>query len=134
MSVASIARVPTLRRRLVTLLALVSLAAVLPAAAVHAQGAGDDQYQDPFSPSGSQGTTTKPRTTPTPAATPAPAPAPAATAPATASATSTPAAPAAAPVSSSELPRTGFDARPAVAAGLLLLLVGLVLRRRTDPR
>jgi LPXTG-motif cell wall-anchored protein len=127
--------VPTVRRRLLTLLALASLAVAAPVPAVHAQGAGDDQYQDPFSPSGSQGTPSKPRTTTTPSATPAPAPAPAAPAPATASATttSTTSTTAAAPSSAAELPRTGFDARPAAAAGLLVLLLGLVLRRRTGP-
>src|SRR4051812_17830528 len=41
------------RRRLVPLLTM--LAVTLPAAGAHAQGAGDDQYQDPFGSSGSSG-------------------------------------------------------------------------------
>jgi LPXTG-motif cell wall-anchored protein len=98
--------------------ALVSLA--LPASAF-AQGAGDDQYSDPF---GADATPTatpkKPAATATPApvqssATPAPAPA-------TAAATATPAPP--------QLPYTGIDAWPLAAGGALLLGTGLALRAR----
>jgi hypothetical protein len=96
--------------------ALVSLA--LPASA-SAQGAGDDQYSDPF------GADAKPTATPRPAATAAPAPAqPAAAtpAPASAAATATPAPP--------QLPYTGVDAWPLAAVGTLLLGTGLALRAR----
>jgi LPXTG-motif cell wall-anchored protein len=121
--------VPTLRRRLLTLLALATLAAALPAPAVHAQGAGDEQYQDPFD--GSQTDDEAPaRTTPAPPPAATPAPAPAASAPTSTTAQSAPAAPAA---PAAELPRTGFDTRAAALAALGLLLLGLVLRRRTGP-
>jgi LPXTG-motif cell wall-anchored protein len=97
-------------------------------------GAGDSQYQDPF------GSTTpskpkaparrqqpaqqQPSPQPTPDHT---APAPSATAPAAeaqAQAPSSPTRPA------QTLPRTGFDVLPVAAAGLLLVLGGLALRRR----
>ena len=96
--------------------ALVSLA--LPAGA-SAQGAGDDQYSDPF------GADATPTATPKPAATAAPAPAqPAATAaPATgAKATPTP--------SANTLPYTGVDAWPLALGGVLLLGAGVTLRAR----
>jgi hypothetical protein len=96
--------------------ALISLA--LPAGA-YAQGAGDDQYSDPF------GADATPTATPKPAATATPAPAqPAATpAPATgAKATPTPAA--------STLPYTGVDAWPLALGGVLLLGAGVTLRAR----
>lgn len=128
-------RVPLLRRRLLSLLSIAALAGGLAAPAAHAQGAGDEQYQDPFDSTGSQGSSKpKPKPAPTaqapstssgsttaqaPTATPAPA-APAATAAATAD-----------PAAAGELPRTGLDTRVALAAGLTLLLLGLALRRRT---
>jgi hypothetical protein len=96
--------------------ALVSLA--LPAGAF-AQGAGDDQYSDPF------GADATPTATPKPAATAAPAPAqPAATAaPATgAKATPTP--------SANTLPYTGVDAWPLALGGVVLLGAGVTLRAR----
>ena len=106
----------------------VSLAVALAPAAARAQdGAGDEQYTDPFAgqpakpkpkpvqpvphqqlPSQQQAT---PQTT-----TPAPAPA--------AAATQQPAA------SSGELPRTGFDVIPVALVGVALVLAGLALRRR----
>jgi hypothetical protein len=96
--------------------ALVSLA--LPAGAF-AQGAGDDQYSDPF------GADATPTATPKPAATAVPAPAqPAATAaPATgAKATPTP--------SANTLPYTGVDAWPLALGGVVLLGAGVTLRAR----
>jgi hypothetical protein len=98
--------------------ALVSLA--LPAGA-YAQGAGDDQYSDPF------GADATPTATPKPAATATPAPAqPAATpAPATgAKATATPS------PSANTLPYTGVDAWPLALGGVLLLGAGVTLRAR----
>jgi LPXTG-motif cell wall-anchored protein len=110
-----------------------SLAVALAPAAARAQdGAGDQQYTDPFAgqsqpkpkpkptapaqqqtqPAQQQ---TQPQTTP-PA--PAPAPAPAATAQQPGG-------------SSRELPRTGFDVVPVALAGLALVLAGLALRRRS---
>src|SRR3954451_16628293 len=97
--------------------ALVSLA--LPAGAF-AQGAGDDQYSDPF------GADATPTATPKAAATATPAPAqPAATAtaaPGGAKATATPA--------PNTLPYTGVDAWPLALGGALLLGAGVTLRAR----
>ena len=96
--------------------ALISLA--LPAGA-YAQGAGDDQYSDPF------GADATPTATPKPAATPAPAPAQAAATPAPATgAKATPAPPA------NTLPYTGVDAWPLALGGVLLLGAGVTLRAR----
>jgi LPXTG-motif cell wall-anchored protein len=109
----------------------VSLAVALAPAAAHAQdGAGDEQYTDPFA--GQSQPKPKPKPTPVQPVphqqlpsqqqaapqTTAPAPAPAATA------TQQPAA------STSELPRTGFDIIPAALVGVALVLAGLALRRR----
>jgi hypothetical protein len=99
-------------------LAVAAVSLALPAGA-YAQGAGDDQYSDPF------GADATPTATPKPAATATPAPAqPAATpAPATgAKATATPA--------PNTLPYTGVDAWPLALGGALLLGAGVTLRAR----
>jgi LPXTG-motif cell wall-anchored protein len=96
--------------------ALVSL--VLPAGAF-AQGAGDDQYSDPF---GADATPTATPKKPAATATAAPVQSTATPAPATAAATATPAPP--------QLPYTGVDAWPLAAGGALLLGAGLALRAR----
>jgi len=104
-------------------------ALAVPSAAL-AQGAGDDQYQDPFGDEQSQEEPT-PTATPAPAqAQPAPAqPAPAAPAPAPAQAP----APASAQSGQSEqLPRTGADAGWIAFAGAALLAAGIALRRRAQ--
>ena len=91
----------------------------VPSAAL-AQGAGDEQYQDPFGEEQSQ-------SEPTPTATPAPAQ----PAPAQPSAQPAPA-PAPAPAQASQtqqLPRTGADAGWLALAGIVLLAAGIVLRR-----
>lgn len=102
----------------------VSLAVALAPAAARAQdGAGDQQYTDPFAgqsqpkpkpkptaPAQQQTQQAAPQTT-----TPAPAPAPATQQPA---------------ASSRELPRTGFDVIPVALVGVALVLAGLALRRR----
>ena len=102
----------------------VSLAVALAPAAARAQdGAGDQQYTDPFAgqsqpkpkpkptaPAQQQTQQAVPQTT-----TPAPAPAPATQQPA---------------ASSRELPRTGFDVIPVALVGVALVLAGLALRRR----
>ncbi len=97
--------------------ALVSLA--LPAGA-YAQGAGDDQYSDPFA-----GDAT-PTATPRPAATAAPAPAQSAATPAPAPATRAQAT----PTPAGQLPYTGVDAWPLALGGALLLGAGVTLRAR----
>jgi LPXTG-motif cell wall-anchored protein len=103
-----------------------SLAVALAPAAARAQdGAGDQQYTDPFAGQSQP----KPKPKPTAPAqqqaqpsqqqaapqTPAPAPAPATQQPA---------------ASSRELPRTGFDLIPVALVGVALVLAGLALRRR----
>jgi LPXTG-motif cell wall-anchored protein len=105
-----------------------SLAVALAPAAARAQdGAGDQQYTDPFAGQSQP----KPKPKPTAPAqqqtqpaqqqatpqttTPAPAPAPAPQQPA---------------ASSRELPRTGFDVIPVALVGVALVLAGLALRRR----
>jgi hypothetical protein len=122
------------RHRLACLIAVAALAA--PSAA-WAQGAGDEQYQDPFggddqsqsqgsgdqdtqgSSGGGGGETAQ--------ATPTPTPAP-----------STPTTPATTTAQASavaqQLPRTGGDPTPQVIAGVLLLAGGVVLRVRLRPR
>ena len=104
----------------------VSLAVALALAPVGARaqdGAGDEQYTDPFA--GQPQAKPKPKPKPAPAqqqsqpaqqATPQPTtPAPAAQQPA-----ATP----------RELPRTGFDVVPGALIGVALVLAGLALRRR----
>jgi LPXTG-motif cell wall-anchored protein len=104
----------------------VSLAVALAPAAAHAQdGAGDEQYTDPFAGQSppkpkpkpvqpvphqqlpSQQQATPQTTTPAPAAQQQPGAS-----------------------SSRELPRTGFDVVPVALVGVALVLAGLALRRR----
>jgi LPXTG-motif cell wall-anchored protein len=111
----------------------VSIALLLAAAAAHAQnGAGDEQYTDPFA-GGTQQPATKPK--------PKPQPAPVqqtTTQQQTTSSTTPQAAPSAAQQSApqsttsagGELPRTGFDVIPVVLVGMALVAAGLLLRRR----
>jgi hypothetical protein len=99
--------------------ALVSLA--LPASA-SAQGAGDDQYSDPFGGNAAPTATPRPKATAQATATPAPAQSASTPAPAQAAATAAPATP--------QLPYTGIDAWPPAAGGALLLGAGLALRAR----
>lgn len=104
---------------------LILLLALVPATAF-ADGAGDEQYQDPLAAPTApkkpkkQAVTTAPTSTST---TPA-----AATAPATASAPSSSSSSASA--SAKELPRTGLPAGAIGLAGLTLIASGAMLRRR----
>ena len=107
-------------RRLVALLLAVSLLAV-PAAAM-AQGAGDEQYSDPFGQTDEQGGSQEQ---------PAPEPEAAPAAPAT------PAAPAEQATASQDaaaptLPATGLPAFLLASAGAMLLASGFALRRRVS--
>jgi hypothetical protein len=108
-------------RRLVALLLAVSLLA-LPAAAM-AQGAGDEQYSDPFGQTDEQGGSQEQ---------PAPEPDAAPAAPAT------PAAPAEQATASQDaaaaptLPATGLPAFLLASAGAMLLASGVALRRRVS--
>lgn len=109
--------------RLATLLAALLLALAGPAAAL-GQGAGDDQYSDPFG-SGQNGSQEdepapaepQPEAEPAPAA-PAPAPEPAATASQ------------ATPQPQEQLPYTGGDEGLVALAGVILLAGGVALRLR----
>src|SRR3954447_2042047 len=115
-------------RRGFTSTAVALLLAFAPATAF-ADGAGDQQYQDPLTvPSTPKKKTQAPSTAPastTPAATTVPA---ATTAPASAGGTQTTAASSA---SSQELPRTGAPAALVGLAGATLIASGAALRRRT---
>ena len=109
------------RSLLIVAALLCALAA--PSAAL-AQGAGDEQYQDPF---GEE----QPQPEPAPTAAPAPAqPAPAPAQPAPAQpAPAQPAPPPAQASQGEQLPRTGADAGWLALAGIVLLAAGLALRR-----
>jgi len=117
---STLARSMTFRHAFATAAAVVALA---PATAF-AQGAGDDQYSDPFGDESEQATPTP--TPPRPRATATPAPAQPA---ATAAATPGPAQPQKTPAPPT-LPYTGVDAWPLGLGGALLLGTGLALRAR----
>jgi LPXTG-motif cell wall-anchored protein len=113
---------PEFRRRLIALAAAAALA--LAPAAAYGQGAGDDQYEDPFGDEQEQPTATPAPRRPAATATATPRPVqPAATATAQPpSATATPA---------PTLPYTGLDdGWLAGIGGALLLGAGLTLRAR----
>jgi LPXTG-motif cell wall-anchored protein len=93
--------------------------ALVPTAA-YGQGAGDDQYEDPFGDESQQ-------EEPTPAPTPAPTTAPPPVQP---GATATAAPPSETPEPANTLPYTGIDGWPVAIAGALLLGAGLTLRVR----
>ena len=108
------------RRRIAALAATLAVAAA-PGVALAQNGAGDEQYEDPF------------QTTPAPKATTTPKPTPVQPVPhqqvqttqqpqPTATATQT--------GGGGELPRTGLDLAPLALAGIALVAAGLVLRRR----
>jgi hypothetical protein len=107
---------------------LTLLLALVPATAF-ADGAGDEQYQDPLAaPTAPKKPKKKAATAPA-STTPAAATAPAATtAPSSATATHT-SSPASA--SGQELPRTGLPAGVIGLAGVTLIVSGAALRRRT---
>jgi LPXTG-motif cell wall-anchored protein len=98
-------------------MAVALLLALVPAIAF-ADGAGDEQYQDPLTAPSTPKKKKKAAST-TPAAT---------SAPASANATQTTSAPSA---SAQELPRTGAPAGLIGLAGATLIVSGAVLRRRT---
>jgi LPXTG-motif cell wall-anchored protein len=114
-----------------SMLCIVALLCALAApSAALAQGAGDEQYEDPF---GDEQSQQEPAPTATPApAQPAPAqPAPAQPAPAQPAPSAPPPAPAQASASQ-QLPRTGVEAGWIALAGAASLAAGLALRRRAD--
>jgi LPXTG-motif cell wall-anchored protein len=155
MSVSAIewADVPSACRRIAALLVVACLGASAPVTTALAQGAGDQQYQDPFgnsgsgsgssgSGSGSSGSKTKTQTQTTQGGDIQPlSPSPqnaagstsgtgSASGSGTASATAAAAAPAG---TSATLPNTGLDTRVLLLGGVALLLFGLGLRLRSRP-
>jgi LPXTG-motif cell wall-anchored protein len=143
--------VPSVCRRIVVLLVVALLGAAVPVTAAHAQGAGDQQYQDPFGgegdsgssgsgssgsggsgSSGSSGSGSVEPLTPAPQTSGGSSGSGSGTAGTSAqsgAATTSPSSPAA----TSQLPNTGLDARVLVLAGIVLVLVGLGLRLRNAP-
>jgi LPXTG-motif cell wall-anchored protein len=115
------------RSRLAVLVAAALLAAPAPALG---QSAGDEQYEDPFA--GEEQSQPEPTATPAPAA-PAPEPETAAPEPVPEAGSTTAPAPAATQAQA-QLPRTGLDAAPILAAGVLLLGGGIALRVRLRER
>ena len=112
--------------RFLLCIAALLCALVAPSAAL-GQGAGDEQYQDPF---GDEQSEPAPTATPAPAQSAPSAPAPTATPSATAAQAPTQAAPA----PSQQLPRTGLDAGWIALAGAVFLVAGLALRRADHQR
>jgi LPXTG-motif cell wall-anchored protein len=108
-------------------LATVAAVAALAPASAFAQGAGDDQYSDPFGDESEQATPTATPQRPAATATPAPAqPAQTATpAPSQPSKKDPDPGPA-------SLPDTGVDPWPMALGGVLLLGTGLALRLRVE--
>jgi LPXTG-motif cell wall-anchored protein len=109
----------------------VSLAlALAPAAALAQNGAGDEQYQDPFA-GGSQQPAPKPKQQTTPVK---PVPHQQVQSNQSNAQQAAPSAQQAAQQSttggSGELPRTGFDVVPVALVGVALVAAGLLLRRR----
>jgi hypothetical protein len=105
-------------------LTIAATAVALAPSSAFAQGAGDDQYNDPFGDEEQQQATPTPRA---PAATATPAP------PVPSQATPVPAGPgpqATATPSGPTLPHTGVDAWPLAIGGAFLLGSGLALRAR----
>lgn len=108
------------RRRIAALAAILAVAAA-PGVALAQNGAGDEQYEDPF------------QTTPAPKATTKPKPTPVQPVPHQQVQTQQQPQPTATTTQTGgggELPRTGLDLAPLALAGIALVAAGLVLRRR----
>jgi LPXTG-motif cell wall-anchored protein len=117
--------VPALR--FIATLAAVLVVAIAPAGALAQNGAGDEQYTDPFG-----GTAQPAKKKPKQAQPAAKAQTPSQqqqTAPATTAATQ-PGAAGRTATTGGELPRTGYDVIPLALAGVALIAAGLALRRR----
>ncbi len=107
----------------------VSLAVALAPATAHAQnGAGDEQYQDPFAGGSEQPAKPKPKQQATPVK---PAPHQQVQSSQPSAQQAAPSAQQPATGSGGELPRTGFDVAPVALVGVVLVAAGLLLRRRT---
>jgi LPXTG-motif cell wall-anchored protein len=110
-------------RRRITALAATLAVAGAPGIALAQNGAGDEQYSDPFQTTPAPKATTKPKPTPVQPvphqqvqSQQEPEPQPTATATQTGG--------------GGELPRTGLDLAPLALAGVALVAAGLLLRRR----
>ena len=114
------------RRCIAALAAAVALAAA-PGAALAQNGAGDEQYSDPFA--GTQAPKTTPKSKPTPVK-PVPHQQVQSQTQTQAQQPASPQPAATTGGGSRELPRTGLDLAPLVAAGIALVAAGLLLRRR----
>jgi LPXTG-motif cell wall-anchored protein len=136
------ANVPSVCRRIVVLVVVACLPIVgvggLATAAL-GQGAGDQQYQDPFDDSSGGSTTTQQsqptQTTPSDDLEPlSPSPQDSGTGSSGSGSTSPSTANEPAPAAAAQgLPNTGADTRLLLAAGAALLLTGLGLRLRSTP-
>jgi LPXTG-motif cell wall-anchored protein len=141
--------VPSVCRRIAALVAVLCLGASVPATSAIAQGAGDQQYQDPFgdSGSGSSGSGSsgsggsKTQTDQSGSIAPL-SPSPqtsggsgSSSGSGTAGTGSSGAAamPSTAPAATGSLPNTGLDTRVLLLGGAALLIVGLGLRLRSAP-
>jgi len=130
--------VPSVCRRIAALVAVLCLGISVPVTTALAQGAGDQQYQDPFGDSGSSGsgssgssgTKTTPSTSPEPLT---PSPQTSGTGSTTAGTGAAAPTPSSAPAATGSLPNTGLDARVLLLGGAVLLLCGLGLRLRWAP-
>jgi LPXTG-motif cell wall-anchored protein len=142
--------VPSVCRRIVVLLVVALLGVAGPVSAAHAQGAGDQQYEDPFGGSGSgsgsggsdngsgggsnggsgdiEPITPAPQTSGS-GSTGASGSSGSAGTSASGAATTSPSSPAA----TGQLPNTGLDTRVLVVAGVVLVLAGAGLRLRNAP-
>jgi LPXTG-motif cell wall-anchored protein len=112
--------------------AAVTLAVALaPATALAQNGAGDEQYTDPFANGSQQPAKPKPKPQPTPVqqqqTTPSTQPTTPQPAPSAQPSAQSGAQPSTDP---KELPRTGFDVIPLALVGVALVAGGLALRRR----
>jgi LPXTG-motif cell wall-anchored protein len=131
--------VPSVCRRIVVLLVVALMGVGGPVATVYAQGAGDQQYEDPLgnsdsgsgsSGSGSDNDNLQPLS-PSPQTSGSSSPSSSGTTSGTAgtSATGTTTSSATAPT----LPNTGLDTRVLLLAGAVLVLLGVGLRLRNAP-
>jgi LPXTG-motif cell wall-anchored protein len=131
--------VPSVCRRIVVLLVVALMGVSGPVASVYAQGAGDQQYEDPLGNSdsgsdsgsgnsGSDDDNLEPLS-PSPQTSGSPSSSGTTSGTAGTSATGTTTSSATAPT----LPNTGLDTRVLLLAGAVLLLVGVGLRMRNAP-
>jgi hypothetical protein len=144
------APVPSACRRIAALFAVLALGACAPVTSALAQGAGDQQYQDPFGGSGGSGSSgssgSKAQTTPSDTIEPlSPSPQTSGTGTGSGSSGSSSGSGSAgasgtgssaattAPQATGSLPNTGLDTRLLLLGGVVLLLVGLGLRLRSAP-